>query len=658
MTLLTLAGTCLTLAGCTSHGEVSLQLKVNKDPTPFAVIDGQEVDVPDIKMGKRSSIRKIIAEGKDNSHVMETLAVLTQTHGPRLTGSTNLKNAQHWVRDQFESMGLENARLHQWGVIETRFDRGDSTGKVFLDNNDPDKDNKEIREMEFSTLAWTRGTNGPTSGGVLHLPTTMEEYEAHRGQYANSWVLLKPNYSGKGSGLRSVGFQMRQRNDARHEIREGLERTAQPVAQSTQTPVDANAWNGTFDYRGTPVAAVLTFDESASPVTGDLSIAGFSEGPISEFTREGDTINFKWKHSMGSSMITLNFDGEEATGVSKSSSGNEFKLAFAKGAAPSTDNSESDTPESVLAAVIAENPNGFLSSSMDERVWTTSANKWRSRRIADYPKDIEINIRQSDYDFLSTRAAEGIDILVEFNLPHTLTAGPIPVYNVIAEIRGTEKPEEVVIISGHIDSWDGPGSLGTTDNATGSAVTIEAARILMASGIKPMRTIRFALWSGEEQGILGSKGYVESLSKDQQANISATFVDDGGTNYQGGIPAADFMVDYLAAATAPTNGQFYSEIDGEFLNVNIRPTGDKINTHSGSDHASFNKKGMPGFFWDEVGRADYQHTWHTQNDTYEFAIEEYLIQSATNAAILAYNLANAPEMLPRSAASDKDESEN
>ncbi len=107
------------------------------------------------------------------------------------------------------------------------------------------------------------------------------------------------------------------------------------------------------------------------------------------------------------------------------------------------------------------------------------------------------------------------------------------------------------------------------------------------------------------------------------------------------------MVEYLAAATAPVNGVFYSETDGQFLDVNIRPTGDKIDTHGGSDHAAFNRAGVPGFFWDEEGRADYGHGWHTQNDTLELAIEEYLVQSATNAAIVAYNLANAPGMLPR-----------
>ena len=79
----------------------------------------------------------------------------------------------------------------------------------------------------------------------------------------------------------------------------------------------------------------------------------------------------------------------------------------------------------------------------------------------------------------------------------------------------------------------------------------------------------------------------------------------------------------------------------------LRPTGGEIVTHSGSDHASFIRAGVPGFFWDETGRANYRHSWHTQNDRYDEAIEEYLVQSATNMAIVALNLANAPDLLPR-----------
>ncbi len=301
---------------------------------------------------------------------------------------------------------------------------------------------------------------------------------------------------------------------------------------------------------------------------------------------------------------------------------------------------------SVVERLALEPVAGYISTSRDERVWTGGVPDWRTLEPDNIPQDVHVQVRGTDYDFINSRVADGEPIEAEFNLQATFTGGPIPTYNTIAEIPGTEKPEEVVIVSGHLDSWNGPGSQGCTDNGTGSSVTIEAARILMAVGAKPTRTIRFILWTGEEQGLLGSRAYIEA-NKDSLDKISAVFVDDGGTNYEGGIPAADSQVDYLSAATAPTNNQFYSEIDKKFLNVNIRKAGEMRTGGGSSDHASFNRVGVPGFFWDEVGRAEYGFGWHTQNDKYELAIEEYLVQSSTNAAITAYRLACAPALLAR-----------
>jgi Zn-dependent M28 family amino/carboxypeptidase len=168
----------------------------------------------------------------------------------------------------------------------------------------------------------------------------------------------------------------------------------------------------------------------------------------------------------------------------------------------------------------------------------------------------------------------------------------------------------------------------------------------MAAGAKPKRTIRIILWTGEEQGLMGSRSYVER-HKDQLDKISAVFVDDGGTNYEGGVPAADCQVEWLAAATAPTNNEFYDATDRKFLNVNVRPTGPQLRSGGGSDHVSFNQAGVPGFYWDEVGRATYGYGWHTQHDRIDLAIPNYLAQSATNSAITAYNLACAEGLLPR-----------
>ena len=289
---------------------------------------------------------------------------------------------------------------------------------------------------------------------------------------------------------------------------------------------------------------------------------------------------------------------------------------------------------------------GFVSSSRDERVWTTSVRRWRETAAADAPREVEVSISLPDYDYVNSRIADGDDVFMEFDLKHTLKAGPIPVYNTIAEIPGTDKADEVVIVSGHMDSWNGPGSQGATDNGTGTSVTLEAARILMAAGAKPRRTIRFVLWTGEEQGLLGSGSYVDR-NADALPKISAVFVDDGGTNYEGGLGCTDAMAPMLAAATAPVNGLFFDSVDGKPLNVNIRPGGEDFKQSGGSDHASFVRKGVPGFFWDEIGRAEYGHGWHTQFDKLDLAIPEYLRQSATCAAITAYNLACADEMLPR-----------
>ena len=293
--------------------------------------------------------------------------------------------------------------------------------------------------------------------------------------------------------------------------------------------------------------------------------------------------------------------------------------------------------------------NGWIATSRDERVWTGAISGWRERETKDIPPDVQVSIRLSDYDFINSRLTDGDAIEVEFDLQHKITPGPIAVYNIIAEIPGTDLAHEIVIVSGHLDSWDGPGSMGTTDNGTGTVVTHESARILVAAGAKPRRTIRFIHYTGEEQGLLGSKGYADSRKADGTLqNISAVFVDDGGTNTQGGLPAIASMVPMLAAATAPVNDQFFDSVTGKPLNVNVR-TVKNMPKGGSSDHASFNSEGIPGFFWDEVGRADYGFGWHTQNDKTDLAIPEYLMQSATCSAITAYRLACAPTLLPRQA---------
>ena len=269
----------------------------------------------------------------------------------------------------------------------------------------------------------------------------------------------------------------------------------------------------------------------------------------------------------------------------------------------------------------------------------TSGN-FRTVDLEHLPSWTDVSVRRSDYDTINSRLADGEEVIVEFNCNAKFIPGPVSCYNTIAEIPGSEWPDEVVIVSAHVDSWDGPGSQGTVDNGTGTSVTLEAARILATCGVKPKRTIRFILWTGEEQGLLGSRAYVDSLSEEELSKISAAFVEDGGTNYEGGLQVVEQMAPMLTEATAPVGAAFPDMPVTIHINASM-PRG------GSSDHAPFNAKGVPGFFWDEVGRADYRYCWHTQNDRFEQAIPEYMVQSATCTAITAFNLANAPTLLPR-----------
>lgn len=283
---------------------------------------------------------------------------------------------------------------------------------------------------------------------------------------------------------------------------------------------------------------------------------------------------------------------------------------------------------------------GFVTTATAEIVNTGGVRGITQMKLEDISPIPTVTIRRSDYDAINSRIMDGEKVVLEFDLKHNLKAGPFPVYNTIAEIPGSTKPEEVVIISAHLDSWDGPGSQGTVDNGTGSAVTIEAARILAAVGAKPKRTIRFILWSGEEQGLLGSKAYVQQLSEEEKSRISAVFVDDSGTNQQASLTCVEPMAPMLKEAILPMNFAFPHAP----LKLNVAP---RMPRGGASDHSPFNAVGIPGFFWGKSGTAVYRYAWHTQNDRMDQAIPEYLTKNSTVSAIAAFVLADAETLLPR-----------
>jgi len=235
-----------------------------------------------------------------------------------------------------------------------------------------------------------------------------------------------------------------------------------------------------------------------------------------------------------------------------------------------------------------------------------------------------------DYNLIWRLLQHG-PVEIELNIQNSSSAKPVEVYNTVAEIKGSEKPDEVVMLGAHLDSWD--LGTGATDNGTGSVAVLEAARALAKSGVRPKRTIRFVLFSGEEEFLLGSRAYVNS-HKSELAKISAILVHDIGT---GRVTSIDLQGDYAARET----------MDGVMAPLGdlglLEPSQRSIYA---SDNNAFDDAGVPGFIClQEV--LDYNQTHHSQADTFDRVREPGLVQGAEVLAVWAYNVAQLPELLSR-----------
>lgn len=265
-----------------------------------------------------------------------------------------------------------------------------------------------------------------------------------------------------------------------------------------------------------------------------------------------------------------------------------------------------------------------------------------------YAKDSEIapaNLMLSSDDYLRIqRLLEGgVKVEVEANVKTKFYTEDLKGYNVIAEIPGTDPTlkEEVVMLGGHLDSWH--GATGATDNAAGCAVMMEAVRILQTIGVKPRRTIRIALWSGEEQGLHGSRNYVKNHFADpatmelkpEHSKVSAYFNIDNGTGRIRGV--------YLQGNKDV--GSIFSKWLEPFHDLGAKTV--TINNTSGTDHLAFDGVGIPGFQFiqDEIEYDTRTH--HTNMDTYDHLVPDDLKQMAVIVASFVYHTAQRDEKLPR-----------
>ena len=257
------------------------------------------------------------------------------------------------------------------------------------------------------------------------------------------------------------------------------------------------------------------------------------------------------------------------------------------------------------------------------------------------PQPVQVTLAVEHYGRIWRTLEKKIPVTLTMDIENRFFDHDLNAFNVIAELPGTDKADELVMLGAHFDSWH--SGTGATDNAAGSAIMLEAMRILKASGVKLRRTVRIGLWGGEEQGLLGSKAYIkahfgdpESMQlKPDHAKLAGYFNVDNGTGAIRGV--------YLQGneAVAPI---FQAWME-PFKNLGMTTLA--IRNTGGTDHLSYDAVGLPGFQFiqDEVEYDTRTH--HSNMDVYERIQPQDLMRNAVIVASFVYNTANREEKLPR-----------
>jgi carboxypeptidase Q len=494
---------------------------------------------------------KIRQEGTSNSKVLQTLHVLTDVYGPRLTGSPNLKAAGEWAIEQMHAWGLKQGRLEPWDFNRAGWTNERLTAHLLS----PVKD-----ALVVEALAWTPGTNGVVRGQAMQMTLPQRPTRTTLAAYLDP---LKAAVKGK-VVLVGVPQQVQvsfnkpalRRDDA--EVMTTLNAAPQaPQAQPPAAPAPPQ-----------PAAAAPAAQQRDDQPLNNNQL----QQQLNQFLLDAGAL------------IRINDAGRDHGQI-----------------------------------------RAFNNPSYD---------------VAKAPPTVVM--RNEDYGRIWRLVTDGRNVELEFDIVNRTHPEGRTSYNVIAEIPGTDKADEVVMLGGHLDSWH--SATGATDNAIGCAVMMEAARILAASGAKPRRTVRVALWSGEEQGLLGSQAYVREHfgtaeePKPGHAKFAGYFNVDNGTG----------RVRAWTVFGPPAAGTILREAVASLKDLGVMGANTtRSRQRGGTDHTSFNEAGLPGIgaLQDPIEYQSY--TWHTNLDTYERVVEDDVKKAAIVVASAVYHLAMRDEQLPR-----------
>lgn len=494
---------------------------------------------------------KIRQEATNNSKILETLHVLTDLYGPRLTGSPNLKAAGEWAVQQLQTWGLTNGRLEPWEWGRPGWTNDRLSAHLIA----PVKD-----ALVVEAQAWTPGTTGAVRGQAL--PLTLPE---------------RPT-------------------------RDVLTAHLEPLKDQVR---------GRMVLVGRPQQVLVTFNPPALRREDQDVLNQLNAAPAQPQNRQNQ-------------QNPPNPDNPPLTGGQIQEQLNRFLV----------DNG------ALVRINDAGRDHGQIRAFGRPGVATESNFDFTKAPPTVY-------MRNEDYGRIWRLLGAGRPVELEFDIVNTLHPEGRTSYNAVAEIPGTDKADEVVMLGGHLDSWH--AGTGATDNAIGCAVTIEAARVLMAIGVRPRRTIRVALWSGEEQGLLGSQAYVREHfgTFEEPKPAHAKFA--GYVNIDTGTGRARAMTVF----GPPAAGTVLREILAPLKDLGILGAmTTRSRQRGGTDHTSFNAAGLAGInvLQDPIQYQAY--TWHTNLDTYERIVEDDVKKSAIAIAATVYHLAMRDEPLPRFSADE------
>ncbi|HEY5441206.1 MAG TPA: M28 family peptidase [Gemmatimonadaceae bacterium] len=554
------------------------------------------------------NLQRIWRLGMDSSHVQQLSQALLDSIGPRLTGSPELRAASDWAISQYKSWGID-AKREQYGTW-----RGWRRGVSHIDLVEP-----RVRSLAGTMLAWSPGTNGkPVKAEAIVLPKFKDSTE---------FVKWLPKAKGKIVLL-------------------------SPAWPTCRPSEDWNRW-------GT-AASIARMDTLLALMQRDWSVMGDSTtGPDGRrvFRPDSTKLYRGTGYSLALGTGTLGMRLEKAGVVGMISSRNKlsgFTNPFApaggaggRGGGPGgRGGGAGQTPGGASAR--GGGPAASVAAAGGGRGGVGAppgAGGWGTIEIFEtYNKTAPaVTLECEDYGLVFRLAENNQKPMVKLDVDAKLL-GEQPAFNTIAMIKGTEKPDEYVMLSAHFDSWD--GSSGATDNGTGTAMAMEAMRILRQVYPHPKRTILAGHWASEEQGLNGSTAFTEE-HPEVMKGLQALFNQDNGTGRVQSLSSSG-LTDigrhlkswYTQLPSFYTDSLSSNVVSWSFNDV---PTGNP----GGTDGAVFACFGTPSFGMGAVGWNYNTYTWHTNRDTYDKIVFDDLKHNATLAAMMVYLASEDPEFIKR-----------